>query len=851
MLRARILHWLGTSAFLGGGLAVLAAAATVGYLNHTGLPEAWRHAIEQELAKRGINAEVAQLRYIPLRGIVADDVRLFSGDSSRAETARFQRLVFDADKAQLLRGNFKLTRIELQDARVVLPTDPDNPAPPLVIENLTGRVLMGVGRRVEIREASGRVGGVDLEFSARVDGYRNRPGSEEDQRQQQLARNRMFARLSEELGRWSIDPGQAPRVRVFLEGDLANESSLRADFALSARSLGRNDYTLRDVEVAGTWEGGLVALHTATARDDLGAFDCHIDCDLNRQRARFRGNSNLNLARLLRAFTNSDPLADLSFGSPPRIEADGSVDWSSGEFPAVRAVGELECGTLSFRGVMFESLTGNFAVDGNQVYLRDALVTHRHGKANGRVLVRPREIRYEMRSSLPLAVFRPLFAGQPLDRFFLRDVEELPGFAIDIQIEGSLDPTDLRNWACQGHADSKHVAYRGARMREFHGDFTLSEPEMRFTDCSTVLDDGAYPLRKLNAPPGRASATSVLVDNVRQRVEIDHLKGTFWPALMIRPFNPEVAAQLETYRFHTAPELESSGTIDFSRRGRDTNLLTRFRCRAPADYVFLDQPLELLEPAAEVLVTGDRTVIKGLSATLFDGRIDTDITVRHTLNPQQMSGEFRWTGLSLPAIAATYGFQQKGEGRLTGRVQFEGPAGTAKGMDGKGVIALENGELFAVPIFGPLSPLVSAVLGSRRLGYERAQNAFCTFTIDDGILSTRDFRTKTTSIAFSGDGTVDLDQMTLEMTMRMNARGLLGVITLPLRPFYGLFQFRGTGPLAEPHWRSVMFTPPPEGENDELLEKPPKALPVGEPPPAEKPEAPKPAPARTRPLRRP
>ena len=65
-------------------------------------------------------------------------------------------------------------------------------------------------------------------------------------------------------------------------------------------------------------------------------------------------------------------------------------------------------------------------------------------------------------------------------------------------------------------------------------------------------------------------------------------------------------------------------------------------------------------------------------------------------------------------------------------------------------------------------------------GFERAKNAFCTFNIKDGILSTNDFQTSTTSLNFAGDGSVDLKERTLDMTMRMNARGLLGLLTLPL-----------------------------------------------------------------------
>ena len=125
-------------------------------------------------------------------------------------------------------------------------------------------------------------------------------------------------------------------------------------------------------------------------------------------------------------------------------------------------------------------------------------------------------------------------------------------------------------------------------------------------------------------------------------------------------------------------------------------------------------------------------------------------------------------------------------------------------------------------MFGPLTPLVGGVLNDENAGFQRAKDAFCTFRIRDGILSTNDFQTSTNSLNFAGNGSVDMKKQTLDMTMRMNARGLLGLLTLPLRPFSGLFQFRGTGPLKDTQWESMKFTPPPEIENDILLD-PPKA----------------------------
>ena len=91
----------------------------------------------------------------------------------------------------------------------------------------------------------------------------------------------------------------------------------------------------------------------------------------------------------------------------------------------------------------------------------------------------------------------------------------------------------------------------------------------------------------------------------------------------------------------------------------------------------------------------------------------------------------------------------------------------------------------------------------------------------------RDFETSTTSVNFTGDGSIDIAARTIDFTIRLNARGLLGFVTIPLRPFYGLFQFRGTGPLKNPDWKNVHFTSPTEKENKILL-TPPKAKSVAE-----------------------
>jgi hypothetical protein len=259
--------------------------------------------------------------------------------------------------------------------------------------------------------------------------------------------------------------------------------------------------------------------------------------------------------------------------------------------------------------------------------------------------------------------------------------------------------------------------------------------------------------------------------------------------------------------------------VDVTPRQR-TSLDVSFSSAGAADYRFLGENLTLARPSGKVAIRGPQVKVSDLKLDAFDGPVAAAFEFS---GKDRLSGELSWTNLSIHALTSTYGFQMKGGGTATGRLEFSMQDGNVSTMSGEGLLALEKTELFSVPIFGPLSTVISTVVNDRRAGYERAKNAFCTFRIKDGILRTSDFHTATSSLTFAGDGEVDLSKRTIDMTMRMNARGLLGLITLPLRPFYGMFQFRGTGPLKDTEWENVMFTSPPE-EQKELLQAPPKAM---------------------------
>jgi len=822
VLHLRISLHLRTVTLAAALCAALGMAGAAVWANHTGLPDEWRRMIEAELGRHGTHARIGSLRYVPLEGIVAGDVELFSQENPGVRLAHIQRVLLDLDVSKLMRGKVRLERLELSDARVTLPTVEG--APDLVVEHLNGRVLMNAGRVIEVRDARGMIGGVALDFGARVIGNSPNRGGGGEEVEQIAARRLLLARIAREMGRWDFDPAEPPRIRVFLEGELDEPGDLQLDIGIESAELGRAGYSLEDVRLDGEVAGGVLSFGTVRARDKVGALDGRIEYGLQGRKGRFVGSSNLDAVRLMQAFFGVEVLKDFSFAAPPKIDIDAKFRLPVGEAPEWNVVGHGESGPFSFGEHPFEGAKAAFSSNGRDFYLRDIELRHAEGTARGKVLVSGGRVRYRVKTDVPVDPWRPFFVGKPLGKL-LGDIEARPGHSVDVDLDGMAEVDNPLNWSCEGTIHTTGILYRGVPVRDFAARVWLNALEFRFDDVSAVLDDTRYPLRRV---PGKkdpfARADNVTIDRVAKVARVEKLTGTCWPGQVVGAFNQKLGKNLERYRFHAPPTVRAGGSIDMRKGGLRTDFRVDFELSDGADYKFLGRDVPLRNPSGRVHVRGERVNVGDLALDAFGGRVEGRLVVA---GGRKVDGEFHWRRASLSEIADCYRFGPVGDGRLTGRLKFSGSTAGLADLDGEGVLALEDGELFEVPIFGPLSPIINGVLGGQKekVGFQLAREAFCTFTITKGIFATGDFHTETPSFVITGEGTADLADKTLDMTMRLDARGLYGVITLPLRPFYGFFQFRGTGPLKKPEWRNVMFTEPAGGIP--APGAPPKARPIG------------------------
>lgn len=829
ILRIKWLHGLRTCFATLLLLIVLTILGGLWWANHTGMPPALRALIERKLAEKDFHVRIARLSYLPLRGLLIDDVRVYSDPARDKQIARLERILLDIDKSKLARGDFRISKYELKDAQLVLPADPDDPkSPALVVSHANGTILRPTGRLMEIRNVRGTVAGIQLNFDAHLLGYRPVAGAAEDPSAHK-ARLRMMQNVLRELQGWQFDPEQPPSLALRVEGDLANDSTLRADFQFHAHAITHNDFKIQQVKLNGEYANGILNIAHLSANDHLGSFAGRGDFHVFTRRGRCDIQSSLDLPGLTKAWLKEELPSDIICRGGLRLDTAARFHLPADAEPEFSIVGQLHAKDFSVLKVKFDQLETSFSTNGNDIYLYGTSVKQGARAARGQLLIKNRLGQFAAAGDLPIATLKPFFRDQPLERI-LHDFTETRDTRVDADVTGTFDLDDLHNWSVQGRAKVLNSGFRGVPILAAQTRMNLDHDLLNFHHCDVTFDYRDYALRNSFGGPltGNAKADSIRYESSgKRKLHIENVRGDFYPAPLLRMFAPRIANQLEDYRFHRPPSLTANGLVDLLGDGDAMNLTVGFKCNAIADYDLFDKPVALTAPSGTVRIRKDEVKVDNLRFRAFDGPWEAVITQREGRRNDDLRGEVRWTKISLPAIAECYGFDSQ-QGRLTGRLDFACDGKQASTVQGSGLIALEGAELFSVPIFGPLSPLISGVLANRNMGFERAKEAFCTFSIRDGIIRTNDFRTATPSLAFTGDASVNLSDRTMQMTLRMNARGLLSVITLPLRPFYGLFQFRGTGPLSKPHWENVMFTSPPEDQKEGLF-TPPKAKIVSPP----------------------
>jgi hypothetical protein len=763
-----------TIGFLLGGLVAGGL-----YLAKKGFSRNWRNTVVVELHKRGVEASVRRLTLDPFRGLIARDVRIFDYKKRENTLAVVSEISLDINYAALLRHQPFLNAIDIRNGDLTIPLPPvAGQLPSAELKRFRAHVYFPP-ERIEVSQAEGFFCGVRISASGQLikrENYRPSPSNPAEDTARRL---HLLQTLVTMLQRFHY-PESAPELQVKFSGDLSQLEDARVEATLRSSHLLRDDYEARHFFLTAEWKDQTLTISQCDWSDPGGRFSGTATWSRADGRATFQARSTVDLKTLLGSFGFGALLGDVAFQTPPLIEASGSATISAAE-KQIDVVGKVALEKFAYKSIDFEGLTSDFAWDGKRTMLRDVRLRHRSGQLNADLFDAPNDFRLNVESSIvptALSSLAPL-RFQP----FLGEWEWQRSPGVRLSIRGaSHDPA---SWRGEGALTLGRSRFRGVWMNSASANVRFGDGVLGFENLRVARDEGV-------------GLGAFAYDSRRNEVRITDVQTTLNPSEAILWIEPKFWRHVTPYRFHHTPNVTANGVVQFGG-GKQTHLQIGVDALGGMDYTFLDKILPFDRIAGQLLFTDDRLQILDLKATLFSGNVTGAADISLGKNDPHYTAQVAVEKVDFPSLTDLYFKYKTSLGALSGRFDFGGLGGNARALRGTGKVEVANGNVFAIPIFGPLSELLNKMFAGA--GYSVAHEATAPFTIKDGVIHTDKLKVSGKLFAMLGHGDVNFLQNKLDFDIRIDAGGP-GAVLLPI---YKLFEYHGEGSLTKPIWRPKRF----------------------------------------------
>ncbi len=792
------------------------------HASSAGLTEGWKEAVRKEFARQGIPISIGKLTLDPLHGLVARDVRIYeqsetSGHEGSVQAgsrvlADISRIDLDVSLPKLLQGQVDLKSLNIRDASASLPVDPDQPdGERLELSECHARVLLSADS-VEIQELRGRIFGllvsVNGELVRRPKGEKekNDPldkkkgwlGLTEDKRE-------TLRRATKALSLLQSPKGAPPELRIRAMADLGRMEEGRFEFSFRAPQVAWEGLQIEEVVLVGHYDNGLLQAEDIRFRDEGGSFRAEIDFVRASRELRFNVESHALLPELVRQRLWPERWPKLFLTKPPSLTAGGKLVFEKDvPKPVGLVTGSLAIGQTTVDQTTFEYASANVAWDGRKLFLRDLNLRESGGVLKADLMFQDMFLQARGQSTIHPESLAPLIPPSYTKRLLSSfDCPDAGRTAIGFTVEGSF--RDPWSWSVDTRFEVADIIFHGVPVKEAAGIWRM-------------LPGGSHVFREgfIRIPAGATTGIGTPAKTTREttaRLEEITLSPptgptTFkgvrcqgWPHTVVAAIVPEVMRALPKFTLTAPADLTVNGLLG-GKTGPKSDLKITGTTQGTVFYPAFGKQLPLEQPTALVLVKDRSAILPSLTANCYGGKVSGNLRFDELGSPNgPSSGKLMLEQVGYQDLISLFSDSTDEEkGSVDVNMGFICKDGTLRGLEADGAMRLTNGDLFSIPLFGPLSPLVEAVLPDIGLGYSVASVASGTCAVRDGLLTTNDFNAQTPAFKMDGKGTIDLPTGKVEFNARFNARGIAELATVV---FSYIFEYKCEGTLAEPKWRPL------------------------------------------------
>jgi len=748
------------------------------YLAKKGFSRSWRKKVVEELHKRGVEASVRRLTLDPFRGLIARDVRIYDYKKREKTLAVVSELSLDINYAALFHKQPFLNAFDIRNSNLTIPLPPTpGQVANAEIKNFRAHVYFPP-ERIEVSQAEGVFCGIRISASGQLIKREDYQPSPEDNSEESARRLALLQRLVTLLQRFRY-PGATPELQVKFSGDLAQLEDARVDATLRGRQILIGTYEARNLRLLAAWKDQTLTIPQLEWSDQAGRFSGSASWSRANGHADFQARSNIDPKLLLSSLDFGGMLEGINFQTSPFLEVSGSATIGAGE-NRFQAIGKVALGTFTYQDIGFEGLTCNFAWDGTRTMVRDIRLRHQSGPLNADVYDAPNDFRLIVESSVVPNALAPLAPVRL--RPFLAEWEWGRSPNIHLNLHGtSRDPA---TWQGDGTLAFGRTRFRGVWMDSASANVKVGDGVLALENFRIARDKGT-------------GSGSFAFDTRRNELRLTNVQTNLKPVEAIMWVDPKLYEQVSPYRFNRPPRVNVNGVVQFGG-GKQTHLEINVDGPDGLDYTFIDKVLPFDRIAAKLLFTDDRLQIFGLNGTLFGGSLTGTADISLARGDRHYTAQMAVKNVEFPAVTDLYFKYKTSQGALGGKFDFGGNGSDKKALHGTGNVEVTNGNVFAIPVFGPLSELVNKLSG---MGYSQAHEATAPFSIKNGVIHTDNLKISGNLFSMLGHGDLNFVENALDFDIRMNAGGPGAVLT----PLYKLFEYHGEGTLTKPVWRPKRF----------------------------------------------
>jgi hypothetical protein len=752
------------------------------YLARRGFGREWRYRVVEELHKRGVEADIGRLTLDPFRGLVARKVRIFDYKNRENTLARISEVSLDINYAALIHRQPFLNALDVRDAQITLPlkTAGGN-ANKVQLTNFRAHVYFPP-EQIYVSQAEGILCGIRISATGQLikrEDYQPSAAISPEEWQRRLS---IAQRVLNELEKFRF-PAALPSLQLKFSGDVAKIEKARVEATLRSDRLERGSYELRDLSAAAEWNDQHLNISHCEWSDGKGNFAGRADWNRETNRTNLQARSSLDLKGFLDAFGLGEPLAGIEFRSPPLVEISGSLGFWPNRFrPDV--IGHAAFGQFSYKTIPFSDLAADFSWDGERTFVRDLRVRHQTGQLRADLLDAPADFRLNVESTISPDALRTLVPREPNE--FLRDWEWQRSPTIRLAIRGK--DRNPENWQGHGTVVLGRSRFRGTWMNSGNTRIHFADGALTCEDLHVSRDEGV----------GSGSFT---YDFKKHEVRVSNIRSLLNPSDAIFWIDPKFSKTVAPFKFRRPPNVTANGIYQF-RGGKNTRLEIKVDGANGMDYFFLGKTLPFDHVSAQLLFTNDRLQILDVRGDIFSGTLRGNADISLAKNNPRYHATLAVTSADFPRLTNlyfNYYHYRTARGQLSGAYDFDGFGTDARKMHGTGKVGVTNGDVFAIPVLGPISEILNHIVPG--VGYSIARDASAKFAITDGIIHTDDFNVSGQLFSILGHGDIHFLDDKIDLDVRISAKGP-GIV---LTPVYKLFEYRAEGSLKKPAWHPKIF----------------------------------------------